>query len=342
MDENKELTKELWDAWDYSCDDERAFWTDVVKSIPNLNWQVWPTANQWKNRETKSACTMVWAISQIQRLFQLDLSMEERNKLDVEIVNYCVKNWWYVIWQWRSTPVACNNVCKWRNNIWSKRYNKERIFYLRVLWTDPIVNKVLDNWHLVWYTKSIQFWADQVAWYVYRDRYPSTTGHRLNLKWVEFTVATWWAKRWDSKFWSHDNYFWQVWQSFFIKDLKPYINKWIYPYVYIILPESAMTENSVEQEKQNVEEAKAVNALIWTLSTTWWSLPEAFQKQVSELASNLRKAYPNARKLVDDESKKHYQVIADQLSFNWKWADDKHKDAYWLLAKELRDKFWVQ
>lgn len=341
MEDTKELTKQFWDAWDYNCDDEWAFGTEVVKNIPDLTWPIWATANQGKNRETRSACTMVWAMSQIQRLFQLDLSTEERNKLDIELVNYCVKKW-YVIWQWWSTPTACNNVCKWRNEIWRHKFWKEEVFYLRVYWTDPLVLKVLEKWHLVGYSKSIQFGADQVAWFVWRDRYPTTTWHRLNLKWANHVIATGWAPRQWSKYWSEDNYHWQVWENFFIKDLKPYINKWVYAYVYIILPVSAMEDKTPEQIKDETETLKAVNALVWTLSTVWGSLPEDFQKKVSDLASDLRKSYPDARKLVDDEAKKHYQVIADQLSYNWKWADDKHKDAYWLLAKELRDKFWVQ
>lgn len=335
-------TSGIDEAYDYNYDDEYAFWDDTVKHIDKITHNIWPKINQWMNTKSKSACTIFWARAQIIRLFWLDLSREDANKYWLDIIDYCTKKWWYIPWKWWWTPTACNYVCKWWNEIWCKTFKKEKVFYLRVYYTNPLVKECLDKWHMVWYTKQIQFWIDQANWYVYRDSYPSSLWHRLNLKWPDYIpVATWWAKKWNAKWWSQDNYFEQTWTNFYIEDLSKYINKGIYAYVYIILPESAMTESSVEQEKQNIEEEKAVNALIWTLSTTWWSLPEIFQEQVSELASNLRKAYPNARQLVWDENKKHYQAVADNLSFNYKWWDEKFQEAYAILAKEIRTKNWV-
>jgi hypothetical protein len=42
----------------------------------------------------------------------------------------------------------------------------------------------------------------------------------------------------------------------------------VYAYVYIILPESAMNDTT-EEVKERIEEEKAVNAIIATLTTTW-------------------------------------------------------------------------
>ena len=333
--------KKLWDAWDSDEMDERAFGVEDIKKIPQVAWSIWPTANQWKNKETKSACTMVWAISQIQRLFQLQMSMEERNKLDIEIVNWAVKNKWYIIWAWWDSRLACASVCEWWNTYWSERYWTEKVAYFRVLWNNASVMKALDAWHLVWYTKKIQFWTDQVEGYVYRDKYPKTTWHRLNLKWAQLTIATWWAKRQDSKYWSRDNYRWQIWEEFFIKDLKPYINNWIYAYVYIILPVSALQED-IEDTKQKIAETKATNALIWVMTTTWADVPEKYQKMSADYAAELRKDYKWARPIYEDQEHKAMQSTVDMLSYSYKYANPKFQSKFAELAAELRKEYWLQ
>lgn len=333
-------------AYDYMYDDEYAFWDDAVYSIPDITHNIWPRINQWMNSLSKSACTIFWAWAQLIRLFWLDLTREKANEIGLIIVNYCVDKGWYTIGQGRGTPMAVKYVTQWWNEIWYKKYNKEKVFYLRMLWNSPLVREVLSKWHMVGYTKTIQWAWDQIYWYVDKkaESYKKMTWHRLNLKWPEYLdKATWWATRWEAEWASQDNYFEQIGTNFFIKDLWMYINKWVYSYVYIILPESAMwTENSIEEEKKKIAEQKAVDALIWSLSTTRWSLPEKFQKKVSVLASELREEYPDARQLIWDEQLKHYQSIVDQLSFNWKWADENDKESYALLAKTIREKHWVE
>lgn len=330
------------DAWDDNYDDEWAFGEDDIYDIPRITWSIWPTANQWKNTETKSWCTMVWAISQIQRLFQLDLSMEERNKLDVEIVKWCTSKW-YVIWEWWSSYTACINVVKRWNEYWYKRYNTEKVFYSRKLWNNPVVLEALSKWHLVWYTKSIQFWTDQVSGYVWRDKYPTTTWHRLNLKWVEFIpVATGWATKQDAIYWSQDNYHWQIGENFYIKDIKPYINNWLYAYMYIILPESALSTWDTEKAKQLIAETKATNALIWVMTSTWADVPEKYQKMSANYASELRKDYEWARPLYKDQEHKVTQSVVDMLSYSYKYVNEKYQKKFADLAAEMRKDFGLK
>lgn len=336
-DQKKEL-ENLWPiAWDDNYDDEYAFGEDVVKTIPEVKGDVWATANQWTNKETRSACTMVWAISQLQRLFQLDLSMEERNKLDIEIVNYAVTKW-YVIWTWWSTYTACKTVVEWWNNVGADRYNKEKVFYLRVLWSNPLVLKVLNKGHLVWYTKTLQFWADQINGYVYKDSYKQMLWHRLNLKWAEYTVATWWAQRQWAIYGSEDNYHWQIGENFFIKDIKPYINNWLYSYVYIILPVSAM-EGTVEENKNDIAETKAINYVLGSLTTAWSNVPKKYQEKFAELAKEMREDYTDARQLENEPNKKWAEAAVDWLSYLWQFADKEDQEKFAQLAKELRDKY---
>ena len=71
-------------ARDYG--DEYAFGEDVEVIIPQIKHDIRPVWNQWKNTETKSACTIVWAVNQIIREFWLILSEVQTNKLYVEVV----------------------------------------------------------------------------------------------------------------------------------------------------------------------------------------------------------------------------------------------------------------
>lgn len=343
-EEKKLPEEENISAWDYDYDDEYAFWEDVVYNIPTIEHNIRPKINQGMNNKSKSACTIFWAWSQLIRLFWLDLTREEANKTWLEVIDYCVKNWWYKVWEWWWTPTAVSYVTKWWNEIWYKRFDKEKVFYLRVLWSSPLVKEALDKWHMVGYTKTIQRAWDQIYWYVNKkaEEYKEALWHRLNLKGPTYiTVATWWATQGNAKWWSQDNYFEQIGTNFFIEDLGKYINKWVYAYVYIILPENCLEMNTEEQKKK-IEEERAVNALIWSLTTVRWSMPEKYQNKLSELAKELREDYPNARTLVEDEKLKHYQSVVDQLSFNWKWADEKDKESYALLAKTIREKYWVE
>ncbi len=322
-------------AWD--IEDEYAFWEDTQYIIPTIKHDIRPKGNQGMNTKTKSACTMVWAVNQIIRLFWLDLTTEETNNIYLEVVDYCTKLW-YVIGSWWSTPKACNCVVKWWNEIGYERYNKEQVFWVQLYWNNPDVLEALDKWHLVWYTKYAQFWKDQVDWYVYRDKYPKTTGHRLNLKWVEYVKSTWWAEKQDSKYGSQDNYHWAIWENFYIKDIKTYINNWMYGNCYLILPISCLL-SSIEEEKQRIALMKAVNAVIAVLTSTRWDLPEAYQELSASYAAALRDQYPEARKLMKEQDKKVYQSVVDFLSYAWKYAGEEEQEKYAELAKYLREKF---
>lgn len=324
-------------AEDIDLLDEYAFGDNVVKTIPEIKGNIWPTANQGINIKTRNACTIVWAISQLQRLFQLDMTQDERNKLDVEIVEYCQTKW-YIVGTWWSTYTACKTVVERWNNIWAERFWKEKVFYLRILWNNPLVMDVLKKGHLVGYTKKCTFGIDQYYWYVYRDSYPEHVWHRLNLKWTKYTLATWWAEKQDSKYWSQDNYHWQPWENFFIKDIATYINKELYSYVYIILPMSAM-EDTTEEQKKKIATLKAVNATIWVMTTTWSDMDEKYKDLSAMYAKALREAYPEARELEKDQAKKCYQSVVDMLSYAYKYADAEEQKTYATLAEHLREKF---
>lgn len=343
-EEKKLPNEEINAAYDYSYDDEYAFGEDVVYDIPTIEHNVRPKINQGMNDKSKSACTIFWAWSQLIRLFWLDLTREEENSIWLNIIDYCVKKGWYEIGKGWWTPTAVSYVTKWWNEIWYKKLDKEKVFYLRVLWNSPLVKEALDKWHMVWYTKTIQWAWDQIYGYVDKeaDEYQKTLWHRLNLKWPQYiTVATWWATQWNAQWWSQDNYFEQIGTNFFIEDLWKYINKWVYAYVYLILPESAMYWTT-EEEKKRISEQKAVNAVIATLTTTWKELPEWAQNTSAEYAKKLREEYEDSRPIINDETIKSITSVIDMLSYNYAFVPEKYQEKFALLAKEMREDFNIE
>lgn len=326
---------EAWDNWD-----EWAFWDnnkDIKFSIPSITHKIRPKTNQALEEESTSACTIYWAWNQIIRLFWIDLDYKEADKIWVEIVKYCTQ-FWYTIGSGWSTPDAINAVCKWWNNIWCSRYNKEKVFYYRVTWWDKRIQEAMDKWHLVGFTYSLNWNQDKYKGLVDKESYPWGKGHRLNIKSPKLTNATSWLVTKDANQWVHDNYYLYT-NEYYIKDISKYINKWVYAAFYLILPVSCL-EWTVEQVKQEIKEIKAVNATIWVLTTTWWDLPEEMQNLASSYANTLRNAYPEAREL-QDKDKKAAQWLTDILSYEWKYFDEEDQKKLADLAAHLRKKYSV-
>lgn len=324
-------------ARDYG--DEYAFGEDVEVIIPEIKHDIRPVWNQWKNTETKSACTIVWAVNQIIREFWLILSEVQTNKLYVEVVKYCVKNWWYVIWSWRWTPTATNYVCKRRNEIWYKTFEKEKVIWLRLQRNNEDIIEALEKWHIVWFTKYVNFASDQVEWLVYHepDIYKKSVWHRLNRTWIKYITATWWADISKAERWAIDNYHWQIWEFFAFQELKKYINKWIYWSWYLILPESCSVD-SIEKNKELIAKKKAYHVLISVMSSTYKDIESEYQMMSWAYATALRDK-TNERPVEQDEVKKAYQLVVDSLSYAWKHAWDEEQKMYSELASYLRNKY---
>ena len=331
------MNNTAYDNWD-----EYAFGESTEYIIKKIEHNIFPKWNQWKNKNTKSACTIVWAVNQLIRLFWIDLDMEKTNKLYLSAVEYCVWKW-YVIWEGRWTPTACNNVCKWWNEIASRTFNKEKVFRVRLYWNNDRIIEALNKGHIVWFTKYVNFWEHQVQWLVYWNPsiYPKMVGHRLNWSDVNYIQATWWADISKAERWAVDNYHWQIWEYFAFKEMKPYINHWVYAYWYLILPESRMISN-IEKEKERIAKLKAVNTLIGTLSSTYEDLDNDSQLMMSALATSLRDKYNTRPFIIDDKNKKVLQALVDYLSFSWKYADEKTQEKLSDLATYLRKNYWLE
>ena len=339
-EENKLIAStDAWDNWD-----EYAFgegW-EVNFTIPTITHDIWPKSNQSLWKKSNSACTIIWSWNQIIRLFGLDLDMKDSNKIWDLIVDYCTQ-FWYVIGKWWSTPDAINTVCKWWNTYWYKEFWKEKVFYCRVIRWDPRIKEALNKWHCVWMTYRLNWNTDKYAGLVYKDDYPvAKTWHRTNIKAPKFINATSWLKlnEWEANEWVHDNYYMHT-NEYYIKDISKYVNKWVYPAFYLLLPQSCLI-GTVEQNKQLIAETKATNALIWVMTSTWADVPEKYQKLSANYAAELRKDYEWARPLYSDQTTKVMQSVVDMLSYSYKYADSKYQEKFASLAAEMRKDFWLK
>ena len=321
-------------AWDYG--DEYAFWESVEFEIKEITHDVWPRSNQWSNKETSSACTMIGALNQIIRLFWIDLTLKESNNLWIEVVHYC-EQFGYKIWSGRDTPTAINSVCKFWNEIWAERYWTEKVFYVRRYWNTDKAKEALEKWHLVWFTKALNFGEDRKKGLVRRDSYPGAWWHRLNWQATKTTVPTGWASEPTADCGVYDNYY-GLTNQYLIRDRSKYMNKWMYAWAYMIFPQSRLKE-TVEENKQKIAEKKAINYVLWALSTSYESVPEKYQKKFAELASEIRNDYKEARQLESDKEKKWAIAITDALSYLYKFANANNQKKYSDLASENRKEY---
>lgn len=320
-----------WDFWD-----EYAFGADVEFEIKDISHNIRPQSNQWSNSETSSACTIVGALNQIIRLFWIDLPIKEANKLWIEVVHYC-ENFWYKIWNGWDTPTAINAVCKFWNEIWSERFGTEKVFYVRHYWNTEKPKEALEKWHLVWFTKALNFGEDRKKWLVWRDSYPWAWWHRLNWQATKTTKPTWWASEPTADCGVYDNYY-GLTNQYLIRDRSKYINKWMYARAYMIFPQSRM-KNTVEEEKARIEQEKAFNYVLWALSNAYASVPEKYQEKFGELAKMIREDFENTRKIETNQEKKSMIAITDAMSYLYKFVNSETQKTFAELAQKFRDEY---
>lgn len=324
-------------AWDYG--DEYAFGDEVDFDIPEVKHNIRPKSNQASNKETQSACTMIGALNQIIRLFGIDLTKGESNNLWIEVVHYC--EWFgYKIGSWWDTPTAINCVCKFWNEIGAERYGTEKVFYARRYWNTEKPKEALKKGHLVWFTMALNFGEDRKKWLVYKDTYPWAWGHRLNWQKTETTVPTGWAKCPEADCGVYDNYY-GLTNQYLIKDRSKYINKWMYAWGYIILPQSCL-KKPIEEVKQDIVEKKAFNYVVDALSCAYGYVPDKYKEKFSSLAKEIRDEFKEVRKTVDGEEKKGAVAITDALSYLYKFADEEDKKKYAEMASSMRKKYWFE
>ena len=184
---------------------------------------------------------------------------------------------------------------------------------------------------------ALNFGEDRKKWLVRKESYPGAWWHRLNRQATKTTKPTWWASEPTADCGVYDNYY-GLTNQYLIRDRKKYINKWMYAWGYMIFPQSRL-KKSVEENKKEIAENKAMNYVLWALSCAYESIPAKYQEKFAELAKEIRGDYPTARKIENDSQKKWAIAITDALSYLYKFADSEDQKNYAEMASRLRDKF---
>lgn len=335
--EEKELnieTNEAWDNWD-----EWAFGEEFKISIPTIEHNIWPKTNQWWRTKTKSACTMVWALNQLIRLWGLDLSATASDDLACEVVDYCVP-YGYKVGYWWDTPTAINTVVKRWNEKGRLKFNKGKVAWYKYAWNSAEVKEALSKWHLVGFTYALNFGQDRKKWLVYKDEYPWAWGHRTNRQSTKTTKPTGWAKEPTADCWVYDSYYGGT-NQYLIRARSKYMWRGMYTWWYIILPLDNM-DMTIEEAKDKVAETKAINYVLWALTTWRANVPEEYQNKFAELAKEMRNDYTDARKLENNEEKKVGQTLVDAMSYCWKYMPEDIQKDLSSLATKIRGKLDVK
>lgn len=332
--EEVNVANQAWDNWD-----ERAFGEEVAISIPTIKHNIWPHTNQGLNTKTKSACTMVGALNQIIRLFWIDLSAADSNKLACEVVDYCIP-YGYKVGNWWDTPTAINTVTKRWNEKGRLKFNKWKVFWTKRAWNTKEVKEALSKGHLVWFTYALNYGEDRRKGLVYKNSYPAWWGHRTNWQATKTTKPTGGAKEPTADCGVYDSYYGWT-NQYLIRDRSKYMWKWMYTWWYIILPLDNM-DMTIDEAKDKVAETKAINYVLGALTTWWANVSEKYQNKFAELAKEMRNDYKDARKLDNNEEKKVGQTLVDAMSYCWKYMPEDIQKDLSSLATKIRTKLDVK
>lgn len=324
--------------------DERAFGEETLDfTIPELENPVDPKSNQDKDPSTRMACTIFWPVNQIIRLFRLDLTEEESNKLAKSAMEYCKREWGFT-GNGRFSSLGTIFTVKWRNNEGRKEFDKPEVVYFALSRGSEKLKEALSKGHLIGFTYNDDRFSDAYADAVVdEDVHLKFWGHRTNLsKPVPFVPHySTWNKGYEVSV--YDNYY-SYFNEYYIKNVEKYLAKGIDTSFYLILPKDSLgkqAEKKIEEAKTNIKQEKSANALLGVLTSTRSSLPNQ-QKAMAELAKSLRSEYQNARPLEQNPQKKVMQAVADFLSYGYKYADEESKVDFAELAKKLRKKRGVK
>lgn len=103
-----------------------------------------------------------------------------------------------------------------------------------------------------------------------------------------------------------------------------------------------MDNTNIEEEKKRIEETKAINSVIASLTVAWGSVPEEYQNKFAELAKELREAYKDTMPIIGDIEVKSATSVVNSLSFNYKFMPEKYQNKFAELASELRKDFNIK
>lgn len=115
----------------------------------------------------------------------------------------------------------------------------------------------------------------------------------------------------------------------------------MYAWWYIVLPLDNM-DMTIEEAKNKVAETKAINYVLWALTTWRANVPEKYQTKFADLAKEMRTDYKDARPLENNETKKVWQTLVDAMSYCWKYMPEDIQKDLASLATKVRTEIGVK
>lgn len=221
---------------------EKDFWASHISNIQVIPKHEFPKFNQYKyKRIGKSTCTITNAVKDA--LYNYGIPFNKNYVFSA--VDYCVREWWYTVWHWWSTPKAMQYVRKRLESLWIKAS------FVRLRYTDPKVQKYLDKGYMVWVS------------FNWNHNYILDYAKDGILDWITFGKRTFWHR--TSMYWNHrirDSEYWFKYNDYKLAHYKELVEAWTYNWrVYVwTLPEDLIAP--VDDIKRLVKFESQVNEAI--------------------------------------------------------------------------------
>lgn len=246
--------------------DPMDFGSTEVSEIPEIDRHEFPKFNQYKDKRSKNACTIVNAVKDLCYNYRIEFKSE----YVFGAIEYAVKNDWYVIGKGRHTNKAMQSVRKYFATLWIEAN------YVRLRHTDPKLQEYKEKWYMIgcsftWDWKYISDYAKD--WVVDWSEYWKSFWHRTSMYWDD--------RIWDSEYWFKYN-------DYKLKDLKWLTNNWNYYWRYYIRILPTTLKKPMAETKQDVEKTKELTILENALSICRKHLDDDNQQKAHELAEYIR------------------------------------------------------
>lgn len=312
----------IWDIW---------LMMGGLSELPVFKEFVW--LDQRSHENAYMACTIVWRINQICRLYQ----QKPTQSMMLEYIDWATKemNPRYVIGKWWLTRFGANSARKkwnidnptknvsfvtgivWDEIFW-EAYNKNYMIGLTYKWNAAYNQDFSKDWVLDW-----------------KDFKPDSYWHTNNA--IQCRAVSW-------SVWIFDNYDSRLkFNKYSIKHMKELVDNGVfYPTYYLMIP-TEILENTPEEIKKKKMNDKALNSALYILSSAYDSCTDAqAQKAMATAAWEIRKSLGVEKDLADMLTKSR-QALSYCLSYLWNFVDDVdlQKDIS-ELARKIRIKYKVK
>lgn len=321
--------------WAIYDEDISAFdiWDTLVgpEKIPTLPRMAFEGIDQSKQPLTMQSCTIAGSVNQVHRLW----GMNPTNDLLVMYVEYARDKYGYKPWSGWMTRLWVNST----RSCWNENNADKQVFTQSWEIWDEVFWDALKKWHLIGVTYrgnatyNKDFYSDGVLDAVTFGK-PSY-GHRPNVFEGILEYVS------DDSVRVYDNYNKKIkYNVYKLTDLIGLVKSGVfYPWYYLFLPTSILTEDPVLIAKKKTER-KALDHLLYAMSSTYDSIEDTKIHTALHMCADAIRSYIWETTDTSTQKKKAMQSTVNALSFWWNFFDDREiQDIIGKLAKTIREKY---